>query len=54
MKIEIPDNATNGEVIKTMFNLKQIIECEDCVIVFGENFSYRNTYPLDWWNSLYK
>lgn len=54
----IPDNATNGDIIKAMFpNLKTTI-CVTAhipyVSVMGENYEFNLTFPLKWWNKSYK
>lgn len=43
----IPDNATNGEVLKTMFKPNRITRTDDVV---------REEYEFDeaWWNAPYK
>ena len=46
--VEIPDNATNGDVIRALFKPTHIEKTEDNVIV--ENYDFNK----DWWNSPYK
>lgn len=54
----IPNNATNGDVIKTIFpNMRITVFYNSTVpyvMVIGENGEFNNTYPLTWWNSLYQ
>ena len=53
--IEIPNGATNGDVIKTMFPYIEIegiggeIKCIATQIGFGTSY-----FALDWWNAPYK
>ena len=44
----IPNNATNGDVIKAMFKPNHVERTDDNVIV--ENYDFNK----DWWNSLYE
>ena len=46
--VEIPDNATNGQVIQTLFKPNRVERTDDDVIV--ENYDFNK----EWWNSLYK
>ncbi len=46
--VEIPDNVTNGDVIRALFKPTHIEKTDDNVIV--ENYDFNK----DWWNSLYK
>jgi hypothetical protein len=46
--VEIPDNATNGDVIRTLFKPTHIEKTDDNVIV--ENYDFNK----DWWNLPYK
>jgi len=45
---DIPDNATNGEVIQTLFKPNRVERTDDDVIV--ENYDFNK----DWWNSPYQ
>ena len=53
--IEIPNGATNGDIIKTMFPNIEIegiggeIKCIATQIGFGTSY-----FSLDWWNAPYK
>lgn len=49
--IEIPDNATNGEVIQTLFPHIKVYEHEN-----GATYSINNEYNFNstWWNSPYR
>lgn len=46
--VEIPDNLTNGDVIKTLFKPTHVEKTDDNVII--ENYDFNK----DWWNSPYK
>lgn len=45
---EIPKNATNGDVIRTLFKPSRVERTDDDVII--ENYDFNK----DWWNSPYK
>lgn len=59
-KAVFPDNATNGDVIKTMFPNAYFEEYEDeirHVIIMWDNtedVEWSNTFDFDWWNAPYK
>ena len=44
----IPDNATNGQIIQTLFKPNRVDKTDDDVIVENYDFS------KDWWNSPYQ
>ena len=46
--IPIPDNATNGQVIRTLFKSNRVERTDDDVIVENYDFSKK------WWNSPYQ
>lgn len=50
----IPDNATNGDMVKTMFPHYdiEVDEHKGYVRIFYSDFY--TTYPLEWWNAPYK
>ncbi len=58
----IPDNATNGDVIKAMFpeieiiDIRTIIDCPEEGTVYFECFEGDNIHSLDlnWWNAPYQ
>lgn len=58
----ISDNATNGDVVKTIFpeieiiDIRTIIDCPEEGTVYFECFEGDNIHSLDlsWWNALYK
>ena len=58
----IPDNATNGDVIKTIFSeieiidIRTIIDCPEEGTVYFECFEGDNIHSLDlsWWNTPYQ
>lgn len=47
-RTRIPDNATNGDVIKAMFEPNRVERTDDDVIVEHYDFSE------DWWNAPYQ
>ena len=52
--IEIPDNATNGDVIKAL--LKTTIQDINCAFIWidcGEGYCPAK-FDIDWWNAPYK
>ena len=57
--IIIPKNATNGDMIKTMFNPYKICEytCSVHVYMTEKDFwkaDYQMNYDTNWWNTPYK
>lgn len=54
----LPDNATNGDMIKAMFPNVQVVDTgiHRITVIFGDchNMMYRNSYDEDWWNEPYK
>lgn len=52
--IIIPDNATNGDMVKTMFPHYdiEVDEHKGYVRIFYSDFY--TTYPFEWWNAPYK
>ena len=54
----IPDNATNGDVIKAMFPKVKFEEYEDevhhCIIAWFFGDFYTGSFPWTWWNTPYK
>lgn len=46
--IEIPNNATNGQVIRALFNPTHVERTDDGVIVKNYDFD------KEWWNLSYK
>jgi len=47
-RIEIPDNATNGEVVKAMFKPNRITRTDDDIVHIDYDFT------SEWWNAPYK
>ena len=45
----IPDNATNGDVIKALYPNESIGHCEDCT-----DLGDIATFDDDWWNAPYQ
>jgi hypothetical protein len=52
--IEIPNGATNGDVIKTLWNVKTWMYDDDTICVEYEGIIGIKLYPLSWWNAPYK
>ena len=53
MKIEIPDNSTNGEVIKALFDCKLEDElCYSYLWRIGNN-GYYSQFEKNWWHTPY-
>ena len=51
----IPDNATNGDVIKAMFDIKEVdMSNTYCVHFPEEGEDYGHYFFKDWWNSPYQ
>lgn len=54
--IPIPDNATNGDVIKTLFNVEdddiKTFKLSNMAVV--DTWDWRMDTTLDWWNAPYK
>ena len=50
--IPIPDNATNGDVLKSMFQEAEY-EIRPCVVIFSFG-GLKRELAIDWWNSPYK
>lgn len=51
--IAIPDNATNGDMIKALFDIREIEEMKHCVFVtIYPNYDTR--FIKEWWNAPYK
>ena len=52
--IEIPDNATNGDVIKAMFDIKEVDMENTYCVHFPKEEEYGHYFFKDWWNSPYQ
>lgn len=50
--IEIPDNATNGDVIKAVFPGAKLEESRLLVFMFAQDFDV-SLIDRDWWNAPY-
>ena len=48
----IPDNATNGDVIKAMFDVKEVDTCNKYAVHFPEEGSHY--FFKGWWNAPYQ
>ena len=49
VEITIPDNPTNGDMIKALFPNERIGHCENCT-----DLGDIATFDDDWWNAPYK
>lgn len=52
--IEIPSDATNGDMVKTLWNVETWMFDEDTVCVEFEGIEWHHMYPLSWWDAPYK
>ena len=50
----IPDNATNGDVIKAMFDVKEIDMSNTYCVHFPEEEEYGHYFFKGWWNAPYQ
>ena len=50
--LRLPDNATNGDMIKVMFPFADI-EIGGRIVAVDINV-WITTFPLDWWNAPYE
>lgn len=50
----IPDNATNGDVIKAMFDVKEIDMSNTYGVHFPEEGDYSHYFFKGWWNAPYQ
>lgn len=48
----IPDNATNGDVIKALFPNGNQVACEPIIKYGIDNYAYEFSY--EWWNAPYR
>ena len=51
--IPIPEGATNGDIIKAMFDVSQIVIEGNVIHVYANEWWLHLDYK-DWWNSPYK
>ena len=50
----IPDNATNGDMIKALFDCKVVEETHSTYVVnMGKDYFWKN-FEKSWWNAPYK
>ena len=54
LTVPIPDNATNGDVVKAVFPKARIYEDKSETMVCFDGLVKRCYYPLSWWNASYK
>ena len=52
--IQIPDNATNGDMLKAVFGAKDVEESYVYQTITVTINGARKTFGRDWWNSPYK
>ena len=50
----IPNNATNGDVIKAMFGVKEVDMSNTYCVHFPEEEDYSHYFFKDWWNAPYQ
>lgn len=50
----IPDNATNGDIIKAMFDVKEIDMSHTYCVHFPEEEDYSHYFFKEWWNAPYQ
>lgn len=51
---DIPDNATNGDVIKAMFPNFKITDLKNRMIKVDISESYDEYFKKEWWNAPYQ
>ena len=51
--IVIPKNATNGDVIKAVFDVTEVRQLDCCAFIDTSDDANMRTYK-DWWNAPYK
>ena len=50
----LPDNATNGDMIKALFDCKVVEETHSTYVVnMGKDYFWKN-FEKSWWNAPYK
>ena len=54
LTIDIPDNATNGDMIKTMFDIKETDMSNTYCVRFPEEEDYSHYFFKEWWNAQYQ
>lgn len=58
LAVNISDNPTNGDVIKTMFPKAQVYVQEwrdfKAVVVWFDNAQVSHDFTWEWWNAPYK
>ena len=56
LAIEIPDNATNGDIIKALFDVKEVRKYKTRVTAWTLFDGYIGPidFQLKWWNAPYK
>jgi len=50
----IPDNATNGDVIKVMFGVKEVDMSNTYCVHFPEEEDYSHYFFKEWWDAPYQ
>ena len=50
----LSNNSTNGEVIKAMFNVKEVDMSNTYGVHFPEEEDYSHYFFKDWWNAPYQ
>ena len=55
LSVEIPSNATNGDVMQSIFpNCEAVDAGEDYVNVYLKGWGIPNAVDKDWWNARYE
>ena len=49
----LPDNATNGDVIKAIFDVTEVRQLDCCAFIDTSDDANMRTYK-EWWNAKYK
>jgi len=55
--INIPEDATNGDVIKALFPNGKVIKCDEATgyeQMIDDKYSYCSWFDASWWNAPYK
>ncbi len=50
--LTIPDNPTNGDMIKALFPNARYLDCDSCITVTF-TVHQENWFSKDWWNAPY-
>lgn len=50
----LPQNPTNGDIIKAIFPNVKFYQYEDVDILYGYLGKYKVEFSIDWWNAPYE